>query len=439
MGNQPSSPADKQNPLQPVFELLQGGDPDAIAAKYNLTRKELDQRLHEYQESRRKVALADHLKMKQVGRNEPCPCGSGKKFKKCCLSSFQEARQVLPPDALQEAEEMNRRKERIEKEVHKGFDFLFSRDFDQARRLAERTLESYPDDDRLHDILSMASLALQDYDRAFFICRDRWQTAREEKDFYQQNGYHKREGTDRKNIVFFYSPSTWLDKFWVAHRARAYHKAYPPGNDSGIKAHVASLLVANDAKRFPARQDEGYEVRRKALAPTLEKLEEEGHRAIPYLLPLTYVFSWASLFVPDLLARYGGEESTQLLAELSMFRFPYFSQQCLASLQNMGESAVPPIRKTLEENPAFDDLKAGLLSVLGKVHTPESFQVLVSYLDHESSYVVNWAAQALGEHQNPDALPHLEKAREKMGALTKIAGAIQELEEMKSEGYFSKS
>lgn len=22
--------------------------------------------------------------MKEVGRNDPCPCGSGKKFKKCC-------------------------------------------------------------------------------------------------------------------------------------------------------------------------------------------------------------------------------------------------------------------------------------------------------------------------------------------------------------------
>ena len=22
---------------------------------------------------------------KKVGRNDPCPCGSGKKFKKCCL------------------------------------------------------------------------------------------------------------------------------------------------------------------------------------------------------------------------------------------------------------------------------------------------------------------------------------------------------------------
>jgi uncharacterized protein YecA (UPF0149 family) len=25
------------------------------------------------------------LPLHEVGRNDPCPCGSGKKFKKCCL------------------------------------------------------------------------------------------------------------------------------------------------------------------------------------------------------------------------------------------------------------------------------------------------------------------------------------------------------------------
>ena len=24
--------------------------------------------------------------MPEVGRNDPCPCGSGKKYKKCCLA-----------------------------------------------------------------------------------------------------------------------------------------------------------------------------------------------------------------------------------------------------------------------------------------------------------------------------------------------------------------
>jgi len=30
----------------------------------------------------------------EVGRNDPCPCGSGKKFKKCCLSSYEESLEV---------------------------------------------------------------------------------------------------------------------------------------------------------------------------------------------------------------------------------------------------------------------------------------------------------------------------------------------------------
>jgi preprotein translocase subunit SecA len=25
------------------------------------------------------------VKKKKIGRNDPCPCGSGKKYKKCCL------------------------------------------------------------------------------------------------------------------------------------------------------------------------------------------------------------------------------------------------------------------------------------------------------------------------------------------------------------------
>jgi len=28
---------------------------------------------------------------KDVGRNDPCPCGSGKKFKKCCLEAYRDA------------------------------------------------------------------------------------------------------------------------------------------------------------------------------------------------------------------------------------------------------------------------------------------------------------------------------------------------------------
>jgi len=30
-------------------------------------------------------AAEETAKTPKVGRNEPCPCGSGKKYKKCCL------------------------------------------------------------------------------------------------------------------------------------------------------------------------------------------------------------------------------------------------------------------------------------------------------------------------------------------------------------------
>jgi hypothetical protein len=30
--------------------------------------------------------------MAKIGRNEPCPCGSGKKYKQCCLAKDEAAR-----------------------------------------------------------------------------------------------------------------------------------------------------------------------------------------------------------------------------------------------------------------------------------------------------------------------------------------------------------
>jgi len=36
---------------------------------------------------RQVIVTAEQLRRRppRVGRNDPCPCGSGKKFKKCCL------------------------------------------------------------------------------------------------------------------------------------------------------------------------------------------------------------------------------------------------------------------------------------------------------------------------------------------------------------------
>lgn len=34
----------------------------------------------------------------KTGRNEPCPCGSGKKYKKCCINKFDKQQSELEND-----------------------------------------------------------------------------------------------------------------------------------------------------------------------------------------------------------------------------------------------------------------------------------------------------------------------------------------------------
>lgn len=415
------------NPLQPIFELMEGGNPDAICKKYKISRAEFDQRVRAYLQTYGQQAAADHLTTAKTGRNEPCPCGSGKKYKKCCLTKHEEIRKNMSTDQLQEIEDRRRRKDSHEKIVQRGFDLLFAQDFAKVQSLAQRQLESYPEDDRLYDMLVMVHMAAADYGQAIEICDYRLQVAREEKEFFLDHGYHKREGVDKSELVHFYSPSAWLEKLWVTRCARKHREEYPIGGDAELAALVENLKIANDMQRFPARQEEGYEVRKLALTPVLDQLQAVGDRAVPYLLPLSYTLSWTGIFIPDLLAAYGTERSLWLLTELAMFRFPFFAQKCLSNLEKFNEFAVTVIARALHENPEFDELKVGLIEVLGNIRTASSFDLLVAMTAHESPYVVSWAAEALGRHQNPAALPYLENAKERLGAFSKIAGEIQNL------------
>ncbi|MGO9018640.1 MAG: SEC-C metal-binding domain-containing protein [Syntrophobacteraceae bacterium] len=441
------------NPLQPVYELIQGADPGLVCIKYGISRTQLDKMTSAYQASRREAAVAGCFTASKTNRNDPCPCGSGKKYKKCCLPGHEEARRLMPKEQLKQMEERAKAREKVEKEVRKGFELIFSLEYERADQYARKQIETFPEDDRFYDILLSACFALGDYDAAFQIARKRWQTAVEEKLFFQENGYHKREGVDRDRHVHFYSPSTWLEKFWIAQRARTWREQYgvaplpscalakspraensasPPRaekSDSPLAKIVEKLQAANDLKRFPAKQEEGFEARKLAFAPVIDTLQAEGPAAIPFLLPTTYNFTWASLFVPGLLHAWGTQECIRILAELSMFRYPYFSQKCLAFLEQTGERAVPVISLVMEENPAFDELKAGLLNVLGNVACRESFEILAKFTEHENRYIVAWACEALGRHKDSEALPFLERAKQRMGPLSQIAGAIKEIAE----------
>lgn len=415
------------NPLQPIMELLQGGNPALIALKYGITQTELEERFRAYQRSRMEAALTDSLTGETVGRNEPCPCGSGKKYKKCCMAQHEASRKMVPERKATEIEAQAKKRKKVEKEIEKGFQLLYEQEYDKAKRLAERLLDEHPEDDRLHDILYMEAMNSGRYDEAFHLCRRRWQVAHEEKAYFQQHGFHKRASGDPDRIIHFYAPSTWLEKFWIAQRARHWKERYPANAGSSLHAVVKNLHIANDVKRFPGRQEKGLEMRKEALAPVLRELESAGEAAIPYLLPLTVTFSWTSLFVPDLLLALGAVNAADLLAEMAMFRFPYFSQLCLANLETLGEAALPALRTVIEENPAFDELKGGLVAVLGSIATDESFSLLSKLAEHENFTILRSVQQALSRHPNPEAAPLAQAVIKKLESQSELAGIMEEL------------
>ncbi|MBC2717962.1 MAG: hypothetical protein HF978_21915 [Desulfobacteraceae bacterium] len=49
------------------------------------------------QAERKRAELTD-VPSEKIGRNEPCPCGSGKKYKHCCLEKHEAARQAKDPE-----------------------------------------------------------------------------------------------------------------------------------------------------------------------------------------------------------------------------------------------------------------------------------------------------------------------------------------------------
>src|SRR5579871_4144023 len=47
----------------------------------------------------------------RIGRNEPCPCGSGKKYKKCCLGKEQTVARIEPPERIAIMDGLHRMRE----------------------------------------------------------------------------------------------------------------------------------------------------------------------------------------------------------------------------------------------------------------------------------------------------------------------------------------
>ena len=82
--------------------------------------------------------------MAKIGRNAPCPCGSGKKYKKCCLSADEEAarrsRPPMPPPPGFVWEE-----DPLDKLSNRVVDLIEAGRLDEADAVCDQLAAEYPD------------------------------------------------------------------------------------------------------------------------------------------------------------------------------------------------------------------------------------------------------------------------------------------------------
>ena len=419
--------------LAPVLELLQGGDPDAIAQKAGMDREALlrirDDLLAKAERERLKAAKVPSQK---IGRNQPCPCGSGKKYKHCCLNDHEAIRRTKNEGGTGDRQISQTEQDRLIYKIEEAFALLGTGHYTEASEQASKLIIDYPNEDRLHDIRVTAHLYLKAFDAAIAICRQRLAVAESEKAYFIEKGRYRDADIDHPALAYYYPPLTWLQKYWIALKAGDYHAQYPLKEDAQITQLIRTLQTADDETRFPQKHSQGLEVRREALKDTLEQLKRVGPQAIPYLLPHVVIYSWTGLFVPEILAAYPTELSTRSLIDISMFGFAYVSGACLHYLEKRGQEVIPHIRKAFARKKKFDPIKTGIVSVLGNIRTPSAYRMLLKFLDHESPHIVNWAGDALGKFDNVGALPAMMAASERIGGERMIDSAILHLKDLEN-------
>jgi tetratricopeptide (TPR) repeat protein len=413
--------------FEPLLQLLQGGDPDVIARHAGITKKELFQMRDDLlAQAERERAKAVAPPPGKVGRNEPCPCGSGEKYKRCCLKKHEAAGHANDTALKVKQKEQ----ERLIKRIEKAFGLLGSGQYDEAIRFASKLIRQYPNEDRLHDIVATSHLYAGDCQKAIEICRQRLNVAESEKSYFIEHGRYRDAEIDKPALSYYYPPLTWLQKYWIALKAEDYEAMYPVRKNTKIVALVRKLQTADDPSLFPEKHSQGFELRKTALKDTLNQLEATGPESIPYLLPLACKYSWAGLFMPEILFAYKTDMAVRSLIDISMFGFAYASGASLHYLEKLGETAIPHIEETFSRDKAFDPIKTGIVSVLGNIRSPAAYDLLLRLLEHKSSHIVNWAGDALGKFNHIKALPAMIDANEKIGGEKMIDAAIRKLKDI---------
>ena len=417
--------------LEPVLELLEGGDPNVIALKAGITREQLFQMRDDLlSQAERKRAELTNVKSGKIGRNDPCPCGSGKKYKHCCLGKHETKRLAKDTEQIADLPANDKEQEQLVQRIEKAFTLLGAQQYPEAISFALKLTELYPNEDRLHDIVATSHLYSGECEEAIKICRHRLEVARSEKAYFIEHGRYRDAEIDRPALSYYYPPLTWLQKYWIALKAKDYKAQYPETENPKILTIIKKLQTADDTNQFPEKHSNGFELRRNKLEKTLSRLKETGVETIPYILPLACKYSWTGLFVPEILSAYKTEMAKRALIDISMFGFSYASGASLHYLEEIGETVIPDIEETFARDQTFDSIKTGIVSVLGNIRTPASYELLLRLLEHKSSHIVNWAGDALGKFNNAESLPAMIAANKRIGSEKMIDAAIQKLKDL---------
>ena len=134
------------------------------------------------------------IRSQKIGRNEPCPCGSGKKYKKCCLqkAEMNTLIETQPRDDMDEIDVLDA----LSHSVH---DLIRSGQLDKAEEVCKQLLTRYPDQVDGLDRLAMVYEAKGDRVRA--------------ADYYRKAADFMRihPGFDEEGIAWMLSEAQRLD------------------------------------------------------------------------------------------------------------------------------------------------------------------------------------------------------------------------------------
>lgn len=127
--------------------------------------------------------------MAKIGRNEPCPCGSGKKHKKCCLeTTAQPVTEVLREAALSEPHEhvcdfCSDELDELDDRADHILDELLGGRVDVAEALAHDFIRDFPGEAEGFDLLSMVYEERGQRERALALLRQASEIAHANPDY----------------------------------------------------------------------------------------------------------------------------------------------------------------------------------------------------------------------------------------------------------------